>query len=265
MKRPCPHDRWSAAQQRLYQHDVQEMWDPSLAPHIWNMYHADLRMYLALTRCFAPRTILDIGCAQGTLALILAEHGYHVTAVDIRPEFLEYARSRYECGDIEFLCADALQMDLGRRFDMVFANQVIEHLIQPIDLLRHVHGFVEPNGHAVVTTPNHGYFKNRLPSHQQLGTPALYHAHHASADGDDHFYALTGAELVDYARQAGFRDVSVACYATPWITGHFKFRYLHRWMTVPLLRALDRLTLSLPGIGSHLGYQLRLIAGRGRV
>ena len=174
MKRPEQQSDWSAEVERLYHHDMQEIWNSKLAPQMWNQYHNQLRLYQAMVTDLKPATILDVGCAQGTLALKLAEAGYQVVANDLRPEFLEYAKSRYEHGDIEFIAGNVFELNLNRRFDLVFANQIIEHLVYPVEFLRQLSGLLNPAGHIIVTTPNHAYFKNDLPTYIGIGDPAQY-------------------------------------------------------------------------------------------
>ena len=93
-------------------------------------------------------------CAEGTLALLLCERGHQVTAIDIRPDFLEYARSRYSHGDIRFVAANALEGDLPGPYGLIFANQIIEHLVYPSGLLERLHALPVPGGRLVKSTPN---------------------------------------------------------------------------------------------------------------
>jgi len=97
MKRPIFNESWDDEVKRVYEHDMQEMWDKSIAGHIYNMYHSQLEMYQSLIPENA-KCLLDVGCAQATLALMLAEKGYDVTAVDLRKKFIEYAKTRYTHG-----------------------------------------------------------------------------------------------------------------------------------------------------------------------
>jgi 2-polyprenyl-3-methyl-5-hydroxy-6-metoxy-1,4-benzoquinol methylase len=92
MKHPVFSDDWSAELKALYHHDMREIWDRSIAPHVWNQYHNQLEQYFAIAGD-RPLDILDVGCAQGTLAMLLAERGHRVTAVDLRPEFLGAIRT----------------------------------------------------------------------------------------------------------------------------------------------------------------------------
>ena len=260
MKPPERRSDWSAEIESLYHHDMREIWDPKIAPQIWNQYHDQLRLYQAMVTDLKPATILDVGCAQGTLALKLAEAGYQVVANDLRPEFLEYARSRYEHGDIEFIAGNVFELNLNRRFDLIFANQVIEHLVYPTEFLRRLAGLLTPGGHVIVTTPNHAYFKNDLPNYAGIGDPAQYADRQYTADADGHFFAYTAAELVQFAADAGFQNPRAFYFETPWISGHVKVRYLHHLLPAVVLRGLDRITKAVPVFGPRVCHQLGVLA-----
>ena len=63
------------------------------------------------------------------------------------------------------ILADAQDQDRGRdfdlldpvpddlRFDVVFCEQVLEHVVDPFLAARHLHDLLEPGGHLVVTSP----------------------------------------------------------------------------------------------------------------
>jgi len=235
---------------------MEQTWDPSIAPKMFNQYRNSMEIYRGFAKRAAGLRILDVGCAQGTLALSLAEAGHHVVAVDIRQQFLDYAASRYEKGDIRFLAGDVFTVEPGEKFDLIFVNQIIEHVVRPVELLGRAHSWLAGGGRAVVTTPNGRYLKNRLPSYAELGRAADYaHLEH-TADSDGHFFAYLPGELREMFVASGFRNVSVRCFETPWISGHMKFRYLHRFVPYALLRAADRASEKIPGIGVRLGHQL---------
>jgi 2-polyprenyl-3-methyl-5-hydroxy-6-metoxy-1,4-benzoquinol methylase len=252
---PTYDPAWPEDVKALYHHDMREMWDPDIAPHIWSWYHDHLDRYRALAGP-APKRILDVGCAQGTLALLLAEQGHEVTAVDIRPQFLEYARSRYSHGQIRFLQANALEDELPGGFDLVFANQIIEHLVYPVQFLERLRRLLVPGGQLVATTPNGEYLKNSLPSYEALGNPADWEHMQFSADGDGHFFAYRRQELLKIFAAAGFSDARCEYFETPFINGHLKLRYLHRGMPNRPLRWVDRGLLRFGPIASRLSHQL---------
>ena len=252
---PIYNPDWPEDVQALYRHDMQEMWDPRISPHIWIMYHDELQRYLHAAG-MAPKTVLDVGCAQGTLALRLAEEGHDVCAMDIRPQFLEYARSRYECGNIEFIAANSMDHTWDRRFDLIFANQILEHLVHPGRFVRKLASWLEPGGRLICTTPNARYVMSHLPTFTALGDPTDYESRQFTADGNGHFFAYTRGELLTVFTGAGLGRVRVYPYDTPWITGHMKMRFLQGAFPHVALRWLDRATLSLPGAAAWFGFQL---------
>ena len=243
MKKPQLDPNWPAEVVEIYRNDMREMWDRDIERHSFHCYHNQLDVYFGLVERYGARTILDVGCAQGTLALLLAERGKSVTAVDIRQPFLDYAASRHERGDIRFVASNIVdQPDLGA-FDLVFANQIIEHLVYPVEFLRKLAHYTKPGGVLVISTPNHGYFKNALPTYRELGDPREHESKQFSATGGDHFFAYTEEELRDAAREAGLHVEEAVYFETPWISGHFLFRVLHKLLPEKLLRLADRATL----------------------
>ena len=60
--------------------------------------------------------------------------------------FASFSEANFPAFDI---CADVLD----RRFDLVIADQVFEHLPWPYRAARNVHAMLRPGGHFLVTTP----------------------------------------------------------------------------------------------------------------
>lgn len=259
MKPPAFKPDWPDDVQALYRHDMQEIWDRSIAPQIWNQYHNQLRVYFSLLEGRGPLDILDAGCAQGTLALLLAEKGHKVQAIDIRPQFLEYAASRYERGDISFICGNVLDMKLDEKFDLIFANQIVEHMVYPLDLVRRLSCMLKPGGRLAMTTPNGRYVKNSLPRFSELGDVVRYSNLQFSADADGHFFAYRDKELREIFEKAGLSQIHVSFFETPFISGHMKIRYLHGLVPVPILRLLDRLLLKMPRLRKSVAHQLMIV------
>ncbi|HEY2321997.1 MAG TPA: methyltransferase domain-containing protein [Thermoanaerobaculia bacterium] len=245
MKRPVRDPDWPAEVQEIWRNDMREMWDPNIERHSYNSYQNQLDFYRGLVRRFRAESVLDVGCAQATLAMLLAEEGRTVTAVDIRQNFLDYAQTRYEKGDISFLAANVFDNPPLGTFDLVFGNQIIEHLVYPAAFMRTLAQYARPGGIVVITTPNHDYIRAGLPSYTELGDPKQHEHKQFSAGGGDHFFAYTPDELRAAAREAKLEVVEVSWFETPWISGHVFFRFIHAFVPVTVLRALDRLTLKI--------------------
>ena len=60
--------------------------------------------YLFATQFVAGKRVLDIACGEGYGSSLLAERAEHVTGVDIDPEVVRRAASRYARPNLTFLC-----------------------------------------------------------------------------------------------------------------------------------------------------------------
>jgi 2-polyprenyl-3-methyl-5-hydroxy-6-metoxy-1,4-benzoquinol methylase len=110
----------------------------------------------------APQAeILDAGCGNGWFSQQLKQAGYSVAAVDSSRSGIEHARRANS--DIDFRIAsvyDDLATMFNRKFAVVVALEVIEHLYDPRRFLKRAHDIIAGDGILILSTPYHGYLKN---------------------------------------------------------------------------------------------------------
>jgi 2-polyprenyl-3-methyl-5-hydroxy-6-metoxy-1,4-benzoquinol methylase len=103
--------------------------------------------------------VLEVGCSTGYLSRILRdEFGCEVVGVELEAEAAE--RAREFCAKI--LVGDVEVMDLpavlgGERFDVVIFADVLEHLKEPVTVLRSCKALLEDSGRILISVPNAGY------------------------------------------------------------------------------------------------------------
>ncbi|WP_431278680.1 class I SAM-dependent methyltransferase [Leifsonia poae] len=76
----------------------------------------------------APAAIADLGCGTGSLSVLLAEAGHHVTGLDSSPEMLRYARAKAAAANVtvEFREGDAAHPELVEgSYDVVLARHIL--------------------------------------------------------------------------------------------------------------------------------------------
>lgn len=102
------------------------------------------------------RTALVVGCGLGDDAQFLRELGFHVTAFDISPTAIEWAKKLYPDGGIRFLAADLFDPPAEWRDAFDFVLEV--YTIQPLPLemrtatIDAIASFVKPEGRLLVVT-----------------------------------------------------------------------------------------------------------------
>lgn len=165
--------------------------------------------------------ILDVGCGPGTITADLAERvpQGQVTGVDTEPGIVEQARhlaSERGLTNAQFATGDIHALDYpDGTFCVVHAHQVLQHLGDPVRALREMRRVCKPGGIIAVREADFGgmIWYPQIPG---LDDWRELYGRVARANGGE---PDAGRRLHDWARQAGFTDVtssaSTWCYATP--------------------------------------------------
>ncbi|MFD9002914.1 class I SAM-dependent methyltransferase [Streptomyces sp. NPDC059582] len=98
-----------------------------------------------------PGDVLDLGCGTGSLSLLAAEQGHHVTGVDRSVAMVGHAREKLAGRDAVFLVGDAAAPPVGeQRFDAVLVRHLLWVLPDPGRALRHWRDLLRPGGRLVL-------------------------------------------------------------------------------------------------------------------
>ncbi len=101
------------------------------------------------------RRVLEVGCASGYFGETLRDHGYTVWGIEHDPAAAALARTRLDQvfeGPVEIFL-DA--RDAGdQRFDCIVFGDVLEHLADPVTVLRRCRSILAPGGMVVASIPN---------------------------------------------------------------------------------------------------------------
>lgn len=109
------------------------------------------------------KRVLDVGCSTGYLAKELVGQGCTVLGVEYDPDAADQARPHLErvvVGDLEVL--DLAKEFAGDRFDAIVFGDVLEHLRDPLPVLRSVRDLLAPGGSVVISVPNIAHADIRL-------------------------------------------------------------------------------------------------------
>ena len=106
------------------------------------------------------KSILDIGCSQGDfLKLVKEQTGAETWGIEVVTEIAEEAINKIDhvlVGKIEEL----INSIPNGYFDCISFNDVLEHLIEPIDVLKMMRFKLSENGIIIASIPNVRYFFN---------------------------------------------------------------------------------------------------------
>lgn len=122
-------------------------------------YRLHLERYEFAAQHARPGRLLDLACGAGYGTLLLAERRADVASllgVDLAPDAVAYARSRYSAGipRLRFEVADALAFDDRDGFDTIVSLETIEHLAAaPAAFAARLAALLRPGGVLIVSAP----------------------------------------------------------------------------------------------------------------
>ena len=105
---------------------------------------------------FAKR-VLSVGCAAGKTEEVLVKRGIEVVGVELNPEDAKIARER----GLTVLEGDASEIDVninGQFYDCVIYADVLEHLPDPVAVLKRHVEYLKPGGIVYVSVPNFRHY-----------------------------------------------------------------------------------------------------------
>jgi 2-polyprenyl-6-hydroxyphenyl methylase/3-demethylubiquinone-9 3-methyltransferase len=114
--------------------------------------------FIAARQPLKGARIADIGCGGGILSEAMARAGAEVTAIDLAPEALDVARLHaIESGltvDYRLVSAEALADQMPGQFDAVTCLEMLEHVPDPLSVLRACAALLKPGGRLFLSTLN---------------------------------------------------------------------------------------------------------------
>jgi 2-polyprenyl-3-methyl-5-hydroxy-6-metoxy-1,4-benzoquinol methylase len=96
---------------------------------------------------------LELGCYMGEFTKLIMEHFSDVTVVEGSGELIEHSRRRVG-GGVNFIHATFETVGLEDEFDSIFLMHTLEHLDDPVLVLRRINGWLSEKGRLFLVVPN---------------------------------------------------------------------------------------------------------------
>ena len=160
-----------------------------------------------LLQCRPPSRILDLGCSSGLLSERLRRMGHYVVGVDVNE--IEGVRDRTD----EFFQCDlneGIPTGVGDGYDIVLAADVLEHVVNPGNLISQVRDVLTPTGTALYCVPNIAHWYPRIRS-----TLGIFDYDQRGILDSTHLRFFTRRSLVKLVERRGFAITRIESVGLP--------------------------------------------------
>ncbi|MFX1592158.1 MAG: class I SAM-dependent methyltransferase, partial [Promethearchaeota archaeon] len=128
-----------------------------------------------------PGKILDIGCGLGLFLYLAKKRGWEVSGIEISKFASNFAKNKLKLNVIN---SDNLDIFQDNFFDVIVVNHVLEHIKNPLLILRQIEKKLNINGILFIGVPN---INGLFPRFQKENWPSL--------QPSTHFYQFTPKTL----------------------------------------------------------------------
>ena len=156
-----------------------------------------------------PGKLLDVGCGDGGFLHKMHQLGWIASGLDFDEQAIKNARSRYG-KSITVMHSDLFHAGFRENeFDALTMNHVIEHVPDPVALLKEVRRVLKIGGRLVVTTPNIRSLGHQLFRESWRGLEVPRHLQIFSRDAIRACAEKAGFEKIDVRTTAANADTIV--------------------------------------------------------
>jgi len=168
-------------------------------------------------------TFLDVGCGEGFSLKFFLDKGYKVKGLDFSDDGIKRnnpsCMAYFKAGDV-FKSLES-EIKSGNKYDVIWLQNVLEHVLEPVDLLKKLNLLVSDIGVLVVTVPND------FSSVQKRALEAGYIQNEFWVVSPDHISYFNVSSLQDVVNKTGWKSAdTLSDFPIDWFLFNEKSNYV---------------------------------------
>lgn len=164
-----------------------------LSQFLWGHHYAILNYFIDTIAAFTGKIkyYLEMGGGHGLYiseAVRLLNSETKFDLIDISPTSIEASRSLISNDAVNYILSDIFEIKSKKKYDFITMGEVMEHVENPVALLKKLGELLHDDGHMFITTPTNA--------------PAI-----------DHIYLFKNAEEIrQVIKESGFEVIKESCF-----------------------------------------------------
>jgi 2-polyprenyl-3-methyl-5-hydroxy-6-metoxy-1,4-benzoquinol methylase len=98
------------------------------------------------------KKVLDVGCGTGFFANSAAQKGANVLGIDFSEQAIKIAKKKYKKTNLKYKQMDV--KDISEKYDIIVSIGTLEHMDEPLKILKLFKKHLNHKGKIIVTSPN---------------------------------------------------------------------------------------------------------------
>jgi len=145
--------------------------------------------------------LLDVGTGDGLFLKLAKTANFNIYGTEISPAAVRAAKNLY---DLDIHLAEVENADFEENFfDVITMWHVIEHVKNPLEVLKKVYNLLRPGAVVFVATPNLDKYVSRIIYRLKYNKPYPFY----SPNGEQHLFHFTEYTLEKVIKTAGFNII----------------------------------------------------------
>ena len=128
----------------------------------YGVSHTRLKRVLSLLGSQKGQRVLEVGCAAGRLGREIKKLGHYVAGIEISESAAKEARKVLDAVYIFDIEDNWPAEILSEKFDLIVLPEILEHVFDPVYVLKKSSAILNTDGEIIITTPNFLAWTNRI-------------------------------------------------------------------------------------------------------
>ncbi len=101
--------------------------------------------------------VLEFGCGSGIILPTLSKMFKRVVGIDLNIKDASIVKNELSLDNVELVNSNILDYDATTKFDLIIANDVLEHIWDLRTVLEHLHRLLADDGHILISSPTENW------------------------------------------------------------------------------------------------------------
>ncbi|OIR19166.1 ubiquinone biosynthesis O-methyltransferase [mine drainage metagenome] len=172
---------------------LREKFVNSIVYRIWMAIDGDISFH----KMSGAGKLLDVGCNEGRGLEFYQGHGFTAEGLELNSKAAEVARRK----GFTVYGSTLENFTTQNRYDVVVLSNVLEHSLNPVDMLRHIHRLLNANGQVWISCPNSQSWLRSAFGRYWINWHVPFHVVHFSSGTLREMLKKTGFEVVSLRQE----------------------------------------------------------------